>query len=164
VTQEVAALAVQDVERPVAAAQVDGELRPEHQAVGPLAGRPPGGALARQNRELAILNSIATALNGSADLDAALSAVLSRVADLLDLGTGWVLLMDEATHQPYLAAEPERMEGPCLCLDTFQKGDLADAANFNVVACSRLKGLTNGAGGLRFHASIPLHAGNQKLA
>jgi two-component system, NarL family, sensor kinase len=110
--------------------------------------------LERQNRELAILNTIATALNGSMDLATSLSAVLSRVGELLDLGTGWVLLYDDAGRRPYLAAaqnlppgladEPERMEGTCYCLDTFRRGDLAGAANINVVACSRLRGLTHG--------------------
>jgi two-component system, NarL family, sensor kinase len=129
--------------------------------------------LERQNRELAILNGIATALNGSVDLTTSLSVVLSRVAEFLDLGTGWVLLLDEASGTPYLAAaqdlppglaeDPARLEGSCYCLDTFRSGDLAGAANINVVACSRLRGLTHGTGGLRYHASIPLYARERKL-
>lgn len=148
-------------------------MTPESGSAGMVQVTAPEDALERQNRELAILNGIATALNGAVDLGAAVAAVLSRVAELLDLGTGWVLLLDDATDRPYLAAaqnlppglagEPERMEGPCYCLDTFRNGDLAGAANINVVACSRLHGLTRGTGGLRFHASIPLRAGSRKL-
>lgn len=133
----------------------------------------PVDSLERQNEELAALNEIATALNGSVDLATALSTVLSKVAECQGLGTGWVLLLDEASGEPYLAAaqnlppgfadEPERMEGACYCLDTFRAGDLAGAANVNVVACSRLRGLTSGSAGLRFHASIPLYAGEKKL-
>jgi two-component system, NarL family, sensor kinase len=133
----------------------------------------PAEALAKQNRELAILNTIATELNESVDLSSSLSTVLSRVADFLDLGTGWVLLLDGVSGAPYLAAaqnlppglaeEPERMEGSCHCLEGFRSGDLDGAANINVVACSRLGGLEEGSGGLRCHASIPLHAGDKKL-
>lgn len=134
---------------------------------------PPPELLAKENRELAILNTIATELNGSVDLSSSLSTVLSRVAEFLDLGTGWVLLLDDAAGGPYLGAaqnlppglatEPARMEGSCYCLETFRTGDLDGAANVNVVACSRLAGLEEGTGGLRFHASIPLRAGDKKL-
>jgi two-component system NarL family sensor kinase len=37
------------------------------------------------------------------------------------------------------------------------------AANVNVVTCSRLKSLVDGTDGLRYHASIPLYAGEEKL-
>ncbi len=128
--------------------------------------------LRRRNRELEILNAIAAALNASADLDTSLHTVLARVAELLDLRTGWVwLLADDG--EPYVAARqdlppglaehPERMEGDCYCLDTFRQGDLTGAANVNVVTCSRLRWLTEGTGGLRYHASIPIEAHGRKL-
>src|SRR6266540_990088 len=82
------------------------------------------GQLQRRNRELTILNSIAQALNPA----------LAQVAELFDLHTGWVWLLDEETNQPYLAAaqnlppglvqNPRLMEGSCYCLDTYQAGDL----------------------------------------
>jgi two-component system NarL family sensor kinase len=50
------------------------------------------------------------------------------------------------------------MEGSCYCLRTFQNGDLEGAANVNVIGCSRLNDLVDGTGGLRYHASIPLYA------
>jgi two-component system, NarL family, sensor kinase len=134
---------------------------------------PPAELLAKENRELAILNTIATELNESVDLSSSLSTVLSRVAGFLGLGTGWVLLLDGTTGAPYLAAaqnlppglaaDPARMEGSCHCLETFRTGDLTGSANVNVVTCSRLGGLEEGTGGLSFHASIPLHAGEKKL-
>ncbi len=129
--------------------------------------------LLRRNRELSILNAIAEALNRSVDLPQALESVLRLVAELLDLRTGWVWLLDETTDEPYLAAaqflppglanEPERMTGSCYCLDTFVQGDLTGAANVNVVTCSRLKALVDGTDGLRYHASIPIYSHTDKL-
>jgi two-component system NarL family sensor kinase len=129
--------------------------------------------LRRRNRELSILIAIAAALNQSVDLDQALRATLAQVAELLDLQTGWVWLLDEVSGASYLAAaqnlppglaeHPRRMEGRCYCLDTFRAGDLEGAANVNVVSCTRLNGLVDGAGGLRCHASIPLYAHGKRL-
>ncbi|MBK8900592.1 MAG: GAF domain-containing sensor histidine kinase [Anaerolineaceae bacterium] len=129
--------------------------------------------LRRRNAELSILNSMAQALNRSVDLGQALQATLAQVADLLDLQTGWVWLLREDDGQSYLAAaqnlppalanNPHKMEGSCYCLDTYRDGDLAGAANVNVVTCSRLKNLVDGTDGLRYHASIPLYAHGKKL-
>jgi two-component system NarL family sensor kinase len=124
--------------------------------------------LERRNRELSILNAIAEALNREVDLDRALRTALAQVAELLDLHTGWIFLLDEETGEPYLAAAqnlppglaraPQRLAGSCYCLDTFCAGDLDGAANVNVVICSRLRWLVDGTDGLRYHASIPLYA------
>ncbi len=125
--------------------------------------------LAQRNRELAILNDIAAALNQEVDLNAALNTALQRVAELLQVRTGWVwLLPDDVAGAPYLAAainlppglrdNPQRMEGDCYCLRTFQAGDLSGAANVNVVTCSRLAELVDGTDGLRYHTSVPLYA------
>src|SRR5512146_640933 len=129
--------------------------------------------LQRRSRELSILNSIAQALNSSVDLQQALHAVLAQVAALFDLQTGWVWLLDEEAGTPYLAAaqnlppgliqNPNLMEGSCYCLDTYRAGDLAGAANVNVITCSRLKKLVGGTSGLRYHSSIPLYAHGKKL-
>lgn len=130
-------------------------------------------ALARQNRELSILNAVATALNESVDLGDSLGTALSQVAQHLGLRAGWVWLLDEETEEPYLAAaqnlppglaeNPKRMHGPCYCLDAFRRGDMQGAANINVVACSRLKWLSEGTEGLRYHSSIPLYARGKRM-
>src|SRR5918995_5897832 len=131
--------------------------------------------LRRLNHELSVLNAIARELNRSVDLGEALGFTLSQVAELLGLRTGWIWLVDEPSSVPYLAAarnlppalanDPGRMDGSgyCYCLHTYKKGDLDGAANVNVLTCSRLSGLVDGTDGLRYHASIPLYAGEKKL-
>lgn len=128
--------------------------------------------LRRRNRELSILNTIAEALNREIDLQQALQVALVQVADLLDLQTGWIWLNNEETGVPYLAVahhlppaladNPPTMEGDCYCLDTYRQGDLDGAANINVVTCTRLKNLVDGTDGLRYHASIPLYASDNR--
>ena len=56
--------------------------------------------LQRRNRELSILNAIASALNREVDLARALNAALARVAELLDLKTAWLWLLSEDTGEP----------------------------------------------------------------
>src|ERR687896_654389 len=131
--------------------------------------------LERRNHELSVLNEIARELNRSVELGEALGCTLSQVAELLGLRTAWIWLVDDSSPEPYLAAarnlppaladDPRRMDGSgyCYCLDTYKKGDLEGAANVNVLTCTRLKGLVDGTGGLRYHASIPLYAGDEKL-
>ncbi|HYN88718.1 MAG TPA: GAF domain-containing sensor histidine kinase [Ardenticatenaceae bacterium] len=123
--------------------------------------------LLQRNRELSILNAIAEGLNRALDLDEALDNTLELVADLLGLRTAWLWLLEEDGGDFYLAAArhlppaladyPERMEDSCLCLDTFEEGDLTGAANVNVLTCSRLKNLVGGTEGLRYHASVPIY-------
>jgi two-component system, NarL family, sensor kinase len=133
------------------------------------------GSLRQRNRELSVLNEIARELNRSVEPAQALEFTLSRVAELLGLETGWIWLIGEGSPEPYLAAarnlppalagDPRRMDGSgyCYCLDTYRRGDLGGAANVNVVSCSRLKDLVDGTDGLRYHASIPLYAGEKRL-
>src|SRR5918998_899297 len=131
--------------------------------------------LERRNHELSVLNEIARELNRSVELGEALGFTLSQVAELLGLRTAWIWLLEDSSPEPYLAAarnlppaladDPRRMNGSgyCYCLDTYKRGDLAGAANINVLTCSRLRGLVDGTGGLRYHASIPLYTGDEKL-
>jgi two-component system NarL family sensor kinase len=124
-------------------------------------------------RELTILKSIAEALNREVDLHRALHAALAQVAELFDLKTGWVFLLEDDTGKfytaatlnlpPALADHPRRMGGTCYCLDTYREGDLEGAANINAITCSRLEKLRDGTEGLRHHASIPLYAHGRQL-
>jgi two-component system NarL family sensor kinase len=127
----------------------------------------------RRQRDMAILNSIAQALNRSVDLSAALRTTLAEVAELLDLHAGWIWLLNEQSGEWYLAAaqdlppaladDPASMEGSCYCLDSYEEGDLEGAANVNVIRCTRLSSLMAGTEGLRYHASIPLYAHGKEL-
>jgi two-component system NarL family sensor kinase len=136
----------------------------------PLASSP---ELERRSRELSILKAIAEALNREVDLDRALQVALAQVVELFDLRTGWIWLLRADNGEPYLAAaqnlppaladNPRRMEGSCYCLDLFRLGDLAGAANVNIITCSRLKNLLDGTDGLQSHASVPLSAHGKRL-
>ncbi|KAA3647867.1 MAG: GAF domain-containing protein [Chloroflexi bacterium] len=129
--------------------------------------------LEKRNRELAILNAIAQSLNAEVDLGQALHNTLVQVVELFDLTTGWIFLLHEETNESYLAASqnlppalrenPHKMEGGCYCLDTYHAGDLDDAANVNVITCSRLSGLVDGTDGLRYHSSVPIYAHGKKV-
>ena len=133
-------------------------------------------SLLRRNRDLAVLYAIAGNLNRKIDVREALQEVLAQVTKLLGLQTGWVWLLD-AQDEPYLAAaqslppyladHPRRMTGYCLCLETFLQGDLEGAVNIHVLRCSRLKNAERendpSSLGLRFHASVPIHAGNTPI-
>ena len=126
-------------------------------------------------RELVILNEIARVLNTSVDLAAALEVALERVGALFDLETGWVWLLNEESGEgesylaaarnlpPALVANSALMEGHCWCLDSYRLGQLTDAANINVITCSRLKNMAEGTAGLRCHDSVPLYVRDQKL-
>ena len=133
-------------------------------------------ALLRGNPDLAVLYAIAGYLNHQVDVREALQEILARVTELLHLQTGWVWLLSEqnvptlAASQalpPYLANHHERMTGSCVCLDTFLNGTLEGAANIDVLRCSRLKNAERDSDpsslGLRFHASVPIYAGNIPL-
>lgn len=118
-----------------------------------------------------LLDAIAEVLDQSVDVRQLLERTLGLVADLLGLRTGWVWLLDADTDQFYVAAarelppylqEPVRMSGRwCLCTDLFRKGKLA-STNVDMLECSRLGPAVEAkdpvlTGGLRYHASIPLH-------
>lgn len=133
-------------------------------------------SLLRGNRDLAVLYSIASQLNRKVDVQEMLQEVLAQVTQLFGLQTGWVWLLDDErkpylaaaqTLPPYLADHHERMTGSCLCLDTFLEGSLAGAANIDVLRCSRLKNAERegdaSSWGLRFHASVPIYAGETPL-
>lgn len=123
--------------------------------------------------QLAILHTIARKLSSSVHLEQMLQITLSQVAELLALETGWIFLLDGQARF-YLAAaqnlppgleEQGRMSGWCQCQEMFRHDELHRGQNISVVACSRLNSIQDPVktGGLRFHASIPLLAGSQKL-
>ncbi len=128
----------------------------------------------QRNAELVILNKVAQTLNAIADLDTLLQTVLDQTATFFNLETGWIwLLAEDDVAKHYLAAarnlptgldqRPEKLEGWCYCLSSFREGNLAEAANINVVQCSRLFGLEAESDYLAFHTSVPLIAHGKKI-
>ncbi len=125
--------------------------------------------LQRRNRELSILNTIAKALNQEVDLTRALNVALHDVAELFDLQTSWIYLLDVESKfylaaaqnlPPALAEHPRRMAGSCDCMWYFNNDQLPAPEN---ITCTRLENLTIGTAGLRQHASIPLNARGKPL-
>ncbi len=125
--------------------------------------------LQRRNRELSILNTIAKALNQEVDLTRALNVALQDVAELFNLRTSWIFLLDAENKfylaaaqnlPPALAGHPRRMAGSCECMSSFNSNQLHAPEN---ITCSRLENLTVGTAGLRQHASIPLNARGKPL-
>lgn len=138
-------------------------------------------AIQQRNSELSILNVITESLNREIDLNRALQSTLTHVVELFHLRTAWIWLLYDPPRQssdddedgfylaatlnlpPALANKPHRMEGWCHCREMYRNGDMSDAANVNVIQCSRLKGLVDGTDGLRYHASVPLYAHRKPL-
>ncbi len=125
--------------------------------------------LQRRNRELSILNTIAKALNEEVDPARALNVALRHVAELFDLKTSWIFLLNEAGEMyvaaaqdlpPALADHPRRLTGECDCLWLYEKGRMRSPQN---ITCTRLENLSVGTAGLRQHASIPLNAHGKPL-
>jgi two-component system NarL family sensor kinase len=126
-----------------------------------------------REHDLEILNSLARELSHSLDLERVFDAALRTVGELLGLDAGWVWTIDDTSGSPRLAAtrnmppglieHSDLMLGECYCLTTYEAGDLRGAANVNVVWCTRLGKLHEGTNDLRYHASIPLYAGERKL-
>jgi two-component system NarL family sensor kinase len=129
--------------------------------------------LQQRNQELAILNQIAQDLNRETELQEALNATIRQTVHLLNLQTGWIWLVNSENKAVYLAAEynlppifsekPELLTGTCYCIDKYLIGSLENAANISEITCTRLKDLTEGTEGLRYHASIPLMVREEKI-
>ena len=129
--------------------------------------------LQERNQELSILNSIAQDLNREVELSKALDATIRQTVHLLRLQTGWIWLMNEESGNAYVAAaynlppvlkeKPELLTGWCYCIDKYLTGTLENASNISEITCTRLKDLSEGTAGLRFHASVPLMAGQKKI-
>ena len=120
--------------------------------------------------EVEIVSGIARALNGSVDVGDALDAVLSAVADYLGLTTGWVWLTSGTGYELAAARDlptgfrrdPCWTSGSCWCQKRFDSGGLV-AGSAEQIECSRLDALTAGADGFRYHATLPLVAGDERL-
>jgi two-component system NarL family sensor kinase len=129
--------------------------------------------LQQRNQELSILNTIAQDLNKAVELEKALDATLKQTVHLLNLQTGWIWLTNAENETTYIAAsynlppvfhhKPQLLNGTCYCIDKYLKDNLENASNISEITCTRLKNLSEGTKGLRFHASVPLFGRKDKI-
>jgi two-component system, NarL family, sensor kinase len=118
------------------------------------------------------LYEIASSLNREYSLHSALRTALEKTVRILDLQTGWIWLMQN-DGSVYLAASfnlppalknfPERLSGKCYCIEKYLAKDIDRARNISEIACTRLHNLKSGTRDLRFHATIPIMTGDQKV-
>jgi DNA-binding CsgD family transcriptional regulator len=119
------------------------------------------------------LYEIASHLNREFSLHSALRKSLEKTVELLNLETGWIWLVQEDVKSVYLAASfnlppalsdhPERLSGWCYCIEKYLSDDIPKARNISEITCTRLKNIKSGTRDLKFHATIPITIGNQKV-
>lgn len=132
--------------------------------------------------ELEVWRTMAEQLDRPADLQPMLETALRIILDLMSLDTGWIILLDEqgqfyvaAAHNlpPALQADDQAALrwSPCRCQQRLLARELAEAVN--IVTCERLEQIwaatrdkeraAQETWGLRYHASVPLQAGDRVL-
>ena len=119
------------------------------------------------------LFTLANRLNGEFSLHGVLRQALEQCISLLGLESGWIWLTQPDAQSVYLAAShqlppalsdhPERLSGYCWCIKKYLANNMTGASNISEISCTRLEKLTAGTNDLRYHATIPLMAGQQKL-
>ncbi|MEL7124328.1 MAG: LuxR C-terminal-related transcriptional regulator [Bacteroidota bacterium] len=119
------------------------------------------------------LYEIASYLNKEFSLPAALRKSLEKTTEILNLETGWIWLTEPDNKSVYLAAShnlppalskhPERLSGWCYCIKQYLSDDIDQAMNISEITCSRLKDISYGTAGLKFHATIPIIIKDQKV-
>lgn len=119
------------------------------------------------------LYEIASHLNKEFSLHAALHKSLEKTVEILNIETGWFWLTEPNNKSVYLAASynlppalsshPERLSGWCYCIKQYLTDDINQAMNISEITCSRLKDISTGTKGLKFHAVIPITVNNQKV-
>jgi DNA-binding CsgD family transcriptional regulator len=118
------------------------------------------------------LYEIASSLNKEFSLHSALKKALEKTVELLDLETGWIWLMqnDKSVYlaasynlPPALKDHPERLSGRCYCIEKYLSNNIDKAKNISEISCTRLHNLKSGTLDLKFHATIPINNGNQKV-
>ena len=119
------------------------------------------------------LYEIASHLNKEFSLPSALRKSLEKTVEILDIETGWIWLTEADNKSVYLAASynlppalsshPERLSGWCYCIKQYLSDDIDQAMNISEITCTRLKDISTGTEGLKFHATIPIIANGQKI-
>ncbi|SHG19541.1 LuxR C-terminal-related transcriptional regulator [Flagellimonas flava] len=119
------------------------------------------------------LYDIASHLNKEFSLHSALRKSLEKTAEILAMDTGWIWLTEPDNKSVYLAVShnlppalgnhPERLSGWCYCIKQYLSDDMDQAMNISEIACSRLRDISSGTNGLKYHATIPIIMDRQKV-
>lgn len=125
------------------------------------------------NEYFSHLYEIASHLNREFSLHSALHKSLEKTLEILEIETGWIWLTEPDNKSVYLAASynlppalsnhPERLSGWCYCINQYLSDDIDQAINISEITCSRLKDISTGTKGLKFHATIPIIINGQKV-
>lgn len=126
-----------------------------------------------EHNHLTHLYEIASILNQEYSLSAALRSALEKSVEVFGLETGWIWLTEPnqksvylaASHQlpPALSNHPERLSGWCWCIKQYLSDEMEEAINISEIKCSRLVDLNTDTKGLKFHATVPIMIGEQKV-
>ncbi len=126
-----------------------------------------------ENSHLTHLYEIARILNKEYSLPAALRSALEKAVEVFEVETGWIWLTEPnqksvylaASHQlpPALSNHPERLSGWCWCIKQYLSDEMEEAINISEIKCSRLVDLNTDTKGLKFHATVPIMIGPQKV-
>jgi putative nucleotidyltransferase with HDIG domain len=124
-----------------------------------------------QLKELQILQTVANALNRSANIQEALERSLEAVITAMNMRCGWVVLLDGFQKNRLAAsynlppeldpADWSAMRTHCRCIELLQLGKLDTA--IKIVECQQLKKVTSPDYPYHSHASIPVRAGTMLL-
>jgi len=125
--------------------------------------------LEHSNQVLHGLGSIVAGLNSAITERAVAQAALERALELPGIQAGWISLWEgqsgfrlvaTSNLPPALLCEGA-MDGLCDCRRRFLAGGLDHVTN--IMECERLKGAKGDTQGLRYHASVPLWAGERAM-
>jgi putative nucleotidyltransferase with HDIG domain len=124
-----------------------------------------------QLKELQILQTVANALNRSANIQEALERSLEAVVTTMNMRCGWVVLLDGFQKNRLAAsynlppeldpADWSAMRIHCRCIELLQLGKLDTA--IKIVECQQLKKVKSPDYPYHSHASIPVRAGTMLL-
>ncbi len=124
-----------------------------------------------QLKELQILQTVAYALNRSANIQEALERSLEAVITAMNMRCGWVVLLDGFQKNRLAAsynlppeldpADWSAMRTYCHCIELLQLGKLD--VMIKIVECQQLKRVTSPDYPYHSHASIPVRAGTMLL-
>jgi len=125
--------------------------------------------LRHSNTSLAAMFRISEGLNKATTQRTVCENALERALDLPGVRAGWISVLEEGGNFVMLASrnvppglmQPGALDGPCLCRRKLFAGELDSMTN--ILECERLQQARGDTQGLRFHASVPIWAGERPL-